>query len=488
MGDKDTTTAPRVTEKDAAKLLARLKGTLTEFDSVKEAVEALKAFSSSFNDLDGKKLMEELEVIKTAQEGLVELIAKGRSGGPQVAGIEDYVGKGMHSSRPQFSLGRAVTALRMGGTKEVFEKLKAGLEYECLAAFQKNFDRTHIIKTQQAGDHGLGGSWIPDQVMPGLLVEVFTTSAFIALDAESGQTRVTVLDGLVGGTNTWPRFQGGIIAYWGSEGDAAIESMASTDDVTMTPHKLQLLAKITEEMRDFASPGFDAAWRRSMRRAVAKALDYAVPYGDGGSSQPRGIASTKDVWLYSAQADSAIKNVTASANSLNAGDWQGKQLHPDVIENIKLVFEEDDVAIEDSFAIISAPRAFSWLRKLKIDNYSGQTTGQPFLISPLMMNDARLRDVIGDFGKTTQILANRLPGQTAGATTTSTTAKYTDIFAGNFDQVLLGRWNGLEVLTDGAVGSGFPKGEEMVRMRMYADVGVAQERELLYCPDVQVRA
>ena len=157
---------------------------------------------------------------------------------------------------------------------------------------------------------------------------------------------------------------------------------------------------------------------------------------------------------------------------------------------MQLNLEDDDIVVDASHRWVSSPRYFNRLKKIKIDHYSGQTTNQAYLLGMPMISNAKLADIIGPFGKSTQIPSNQLPGASLNAPTTDTSPgddRFTDVFGGNLNNVLLGRWGGIEIEDDAGKGRGFTSDHIYMKLRLYADVAIRQERAIIVCPDALAR-
>lgn len=459
-------------EQQAAELVVKLEGFFDEsgdFAKLADRVKAVESLTTGLDDIDVKSVMAEVDKIKAAQEEVTRAIRSSRKGG-YVSGMEDV----------NFNLSKALVAHALGDwdiapqEKELMDQAR-----------EKR--RTSMKASHVAGDDNLGGNFIPDQVIADVIGAIYTRSAFVNL-AESGQTRISVLDGLSGGHVRVPKFEGGVIAYWIGEEDEYAESVARTEDITMNPKKLGALIRITDTMEKLGGFGFESLIRRDMERAMAKKLDYTIMYGSGSNNMPRGLVNMNGLPVFSAQSgDRGVLGTDALGAAPFQADWDGAELDFDGLDDMMLQFEEDDVDIDGNFSIVSSPRYFRRLKKLKVANYSSQATQQPYLLGMPMLTDARLQELIGDFAWTSQITSNKLPGASINAPTDSTAAKMTDVVMGDLSEILLGRWFGLELVDDRGQGKGFTSDHRYVKIRMYADIAARQLRRLSLCPDAQVR-
>lgn len=462
---------------EAAKAFLSNVSELTK--SVPKMIEDIKALKESgierFKDLEPDKVIKTMEELQAGYEQIRTQIGKSETGGIYLPGLYDYNQK---MGVKRFSILRTIVGVKSGGSQAAFEKVKAGYEWEVMSQIKNSIDGLAV-----AGIGEDGGFFIPDQVIADLIQQIFTRSKFIDLSGE-GETRVTVIDGLVGGKVTIPKFDGGVIAYWVGENDDFVASKANVGNVTMTPKKMGILTKLTDEMRKFASFGFENLLRRDMVRAASKEADRTLLYGSGSENEPRGVVNIPGTKVFRAE-DGQLFDRDDPA--LTSGDWQGGELDFDGLDEMRGALEDQDLEIDESYAYGSAPRYFRRLKQLKVSNFATQTTEKPYLLGSPMLRDETLRNLIGDFAKTTQIKSKQVPGASLGTPTTNVNLKYGDVFGANWSEVLFGRWSGMEVVDDGGTGADFIRDVTNVKLRLYADVGHRQEKGIVICPDAQMR-
>ena len=459
-----TTMTKEQKEAKMAILLERLSELFEGDDSVPKMKDKLKLLTTEFGEfkkVDTKNLLAEVDKIKAGQEKLIKQIRYSKNG-LYVPGAEDV----------EFSVLKAMLGVKTG------DWTNAGQEKELM-------DQWREKASHNAGTGASGAYFIADQVIPDVIAAIYTKSVMISLVGE-GTTRVSVLEGLTGGNIKIPKFDGGLIAYWIGEEDEYAESQTKVGDVTLNPKKLGILVRITDSMKKLQTFGFENLLRRDMERAAAKKLDWTIMYGTGSSNMPRGIMNMPGIKFYDANAKTTVSGRAAA----DAITWVAAAMDFDGLDNMQLALEEDDISIEESYATISAPRFFKKLKQLKTENYTGQTTGLPYLLGMPMLTDAKLTDVIGDWDASNQIPNNNLPGESINGTTAATSPTgdlNTDVFAGNLSEVVLGRWAGIEIEDDGGKGKGFTSDHTYMKLRLYADVGARQERALVVCPNAKVR-
>lgn len=387
---------------------------------------------------------------------------------------------GLSAEAKNFSMIRAMTAIKSG------DWTRAGFEREVFDAAR--------TKAQAMGLDSAGGYFIPDEVIEDVIAAIYTQSALINLSGD-GTTRVSVLDGLTGGTVKVPKFLGGVVAYWIGESDEYAESQTKVGDMMMNPKKLGVLVRMTQEMRTYASYGFESLLRTDMIRAAAKVLDRSILYGSGTAHAPRGVVNavnaanlakgdlkaSPSVQVYDANGKTAWNGAAITTNE----SYDDAALDFDGMDNMMALLEDNDVVADNSAAFLAHPKFFRSVKALKVDNYTGQNTNKPYLLGAPRLPDSRLADIIGGFAKSTQIATNNKAGQSVGWTGSSTTG-HTDVFYGNWNEVVLGRWGGIEIEDDGGRGKGFTSDQTYMKMRLYVDVGFRHEQSIVVCPNAKL--
>ena len=443
-------------------------GLLTEVNKIQGELKKFDGFDPSTIDI--KAAITDFEKTKALVQ---QMKADRRHSQGRISGLE--------AEAKNFSMIRAMYAIKTGDWS------RAGLENEIFAAAR--------TKAQAMGLDSAGGYFIPDEVIEDVISAIYTQSALINLSGD-GTTRVSVLDGLSGGSVKVPKFLGGVVAYWIGEGDEFSEAQTKVGDMMLNPKKLGVLVRMTQEMRSFSSYGFENLLRTDMIRASAKVLDRSILYGTGTANTPRGIVNAVNtgnlskndlkafpsVQVYDASTAAAWNGTAITANQGN----DNAALDFDGLDRMIALLEDNDITADASSAFLAHPKYFRKVKQLKVDNYSGQAgANAPYLLGAPRLPDARLTDIIGNFAKSTQIPTNNTAGQSVGWTGSSD-AGHTDVFYGNWNEVVLGRWGGIEIEDDGGRGKGFTSDQIYMKMRLYVDVGLRHDQSIAVCPNAKL--
>jgi HK97 family phage major capsid protein len=186
------------------KLTEQVPGLETGLTALKDDIKRLSKLDEAFKDVDVKAVLALVDQMKSQQDELKNMIRLSK-GGIYVPGLGD--------TKEKFSVARASHAILTKDWKEA--KFEEKVFKESREAMQKGAG--HII-----GVDSQGGYFVPDQVIPDIIGAIYAQSILLALNG-SGTTRVSLLDGLVGIPVTFPKFLGGMVAYWLGEQDRYVE-------------------------------------------------------------------------------------------------------------------------------------------------------------------------------------------------------------------------------------------------------------------------
>lgn len=104
----------------------------------------------------------------------------------------------------------------------------------------------------------------------------------------------TTMGGLVGNIAI-PRQSAGATGYWIGEDEDATEDGLELDQIGMTPKTVGALSEVTRKLLMQSSLDVEALIRRDLANALALTIDAAGFYGTGSANQPRGIANTSGI-------------------------------------------------------------------------------------------------------------------------------------------------------------------------------------------------
>ena len=467
----------------ARRLLENVENLNKSNEQLSETVQGLGQAikNSGIENVNVKEVVDEFGQLRENFEAFKE----GQKQSPTyIDGLDEEEGS-------KFSLIRAMTAIRTNNWE------KAGFEREVFDAARTKGQATNVDSA--------GGYFVPDQVIPDVISAIYTNSAVINQGGD-GTTRASVLDGLSGGTCKIPKFQGGTVAYWIGEEDTYAESQTKVGDISMTPKKLGVLVRLTDEMRRLGGYGFENLLRNDMVQAAAKKIDYAALYGTGQGSSPRGIMGAVSQQAHVDYASDSDINAMESpfvflgtaTDGGPLGVWDGTDVSSaanaefdfDALMEMIGVLEDNDIMQDATSALISSPR---YIRRLKKQRAGGSATGDGmYLAGAPMLSDEALRGVIGDYGVSSQVRSNQVAGFSLAQTLAADgvpgadgAADCGDVFYGNWGEMVFGRWGGIEIEDDAGRGSGFTSDHLYLKMRMYCDIGLRHPQSFVVTTEAQ---
>jgi len=225
---------------------------------------------------------------------------------------------------------------------------------------------------------------------------------------------VTVLSGLVGPIAI-PRQSGGATAYWVAENTAVTESAQTFDQVTMTPKTVGGFTDIARRLLLQSSIDVEALVRTDLATVLALAIDVAGLHGPGSGNQPTGLAAT-----------SGIGSVAGGTNGL-IPTWGN------IVDlETKITAANADIG---RLAYISNAKVRGKLKQAPV------VSGYPAMIWGADPNPVNGYPVV----TSNQISSTLTKGSSSGICSA--------IFFGNWADLFIGMWGGLDILVDPYTGS-----------------------------------
>ena len=260
----------------------------------------------------------------------------------------------------------------------------------------------------------------------GNLVAQELSSDFISLLKNASvlaQTGSTILTGLTGNISI-PRQGSQQTSYWVGEGSNVTESDMTIEQVNMTPRTIGAMTDISRKLLIQSSLDVESLVRNSLASSVALEIDRAALYGLGSSSEPLGL-----------------HNVTGIATE-NVGNND-----PSFADVVNM---ESDISVANALtgSLAYVTRAnIAGAMKVKVkDSGSGQ--------------------FVWDNGT-----VNGYPAYV------SNQIEAGDIYFGDWSQLIIGYWSGLDLQVDPYTGGASGN----VRVRVLQDVDVAVKHPESFC-------
>lgn len=317
----------------------------------------------------------------------------------------------------QFSFMRALNALAAGKPE--------------LAGFEKEVSDAVAKRTGKVAS----GIFVPMDVLShrdltvgtvadggNLVGEDFISSSFVEMLRNKMVVKAAgakVLDGLVGDVAI-PSQTGGVTTYWVAESGTITESKQAFGQLALTPHTLGGMTDISRKLLKQSSPSVEMLVRDDLAKGLAIAIDLAALHGTGDSNQPTGIAAT-----------SGIGSVAGGTDGL-APAWSH-------IVKLETEVAQDNADI-GSLAYITNAKVRGKLKQVFINATYGEI--------PIWQlgKEAGVGMVNGYNAYVTNQVSSTL-------TKNSSVAVCSAIFFGNWADLIIGQWGGLDLTVDPYTGS-----------------------------------
>ncbi|MGO9174979.1 MAG: phage major capsid protein [Desulfobaccales bacterium] len=349
--------------------------------------------------------------------------------------------------------------------KEKFSLLKAmwgiGTKDFSQAGYEKAVMEEAAKKAMGYSTDTLGGYLVPAQAIPELI-------EFLRAEPVCMKLGATLIPNLQGSPVLFPKQTGGSTIYWVGENVSVTPSDLAFGQVQLTPKKAMALAQISNSLIRMALVDAEAKINQDLGLQLALAVDIAALRGPGAANQPLGIANTPGINTYSMD--------PVNGNGAVIGNL-------DVFAEMEYTLAAAN-ALRGKLGFAFNPVIKKNLKKIKVPQFSGDPGTQP-LIAWLMalsdssyMTDEALTAALGyPFATTTQIPTNLTKG---------TANNCTELYFGNWAEMLIGQWLGLRIMASDVAGTAFASDQTWLRIIMEVDVALRHDQSFCLCNDVKV--
>lgn len=303
-----------------------------------------------------------------------------------------------------YSFFRAIRALQPNASRA--DREAAAFELECSETAQRAYGRTAqgilipddvLARAFNAG----GAANTPTGATTGqnLVDTTYMAGSFIEMlrNRTTFMRLATVMGGLVGNVEI-PKQTGGATAYWVGEGEDATEGTPVIGQLDLSPNTVAAYTDITRRLLMQSTPDAEGIVRRDLANAIAQAIDKAGFYGTGLNNQPLGIANH---------------------SGINAVDFAAVQ--PTYAELVEM---ESQIAADNADVNQMA--------------YVMNTVGRGAAKTTQKFTGGGDTGVIWEPGGTLNGYRTEITNQVATG----------DVFFGNFADVIVGMWGGLDMTVD----------------------------------------
>jgi HK97 family phage major capsid protein/HK97 family phage prohead protease len=185
----------------------------------------------------------------------------------------------------QYSIMKAIRAMTDPNDKAAQEA--ARFELECSRAAAEQYGKQPkgvIIRAFGSGSSASnsgGGAAIATNLLAGSFIDILRKKAWV-------MSRARTLTGLVGNVDI-PKQTSSTQAYWVGEGGAPTAGQPGLDQISFTPKTVGAYTDITRRLLKQATPDAEAIVRDDILKVMALELDRVTIYGSGGEFQPKGL-------------------------------------------------------------------------------------------------------------------------------------------------------------------------------------------------------
>ena len=196
----------------------------------------------------------------------------------------------------RFSIMRAINAMANPTDRKAQEAAK--FEFECSEAAQRAYGKTaqglmlpeDVMRNWNQRDLSAGsdGDLIGQDYRAGDFIDVLRNNSAV-------MPMATMLNGLTGDVKIPRKTAASSAAFISSEGGAAGESEFTVGSVTMSPKTLGAFTDVTRQLMIQSSIDVENLIRNDLAQSMAIAIDDAALEGSGSSGNPTGITNTSGI-------------------------------------------------------------------------------------------------------------------------------------------------------------------------------------------------
>lgn len=306
------------------------------------------------------------------------------------------------------------------GAKQFGADFKARGSYIPQEILERGFAPQH--RTLTAGTATDGKELVATDLLAGSFIDVLRNSQVTA------QAGVRTLPGLVGLVDIPRQTTASAMAWLAAEDADAANTEPQFDQVSLSPKDAAAYTEVTRRLTMQSTPSIEGIIRSDLAQAIGVGTDAAILYGSGATGQPKGIANQ---------------------TGINTFDFAAAD--PTYAETVRMIKETMvDNALMGNLGYLIDPNG--WEAAVTAEKFSG--TGRTIMENG-MINGYR------------GLVSNQITDE--------------DWFFGNWSDVLVGEWGGLELNVDPYTHS--LKGRIRFVIFKTMDVAVRHPESFCYCND-----
>lgn len=264
-------------------------------DAERSRIAEVSALGEKFGHKDlARQLIEGGKSIEMARAAFLEKMSEQKQ--VPVTGTEGDIGL-KEKEINEFSFVRAINAMANPTDRKAQEDAK--FEREVSEAASKKLGKqsrgiyipNEILRNKRdlsVGTASAGGNLVGTQYLSGSFIELLRNKMILS---EAG---MTVLSGLTQNVAI-PKQSGGATAYMVAEGSAPTESQQTVGQVTLSAKTMGAFTDFSRKLLIQASPDVEQLVKNDLIKVMALKMDALGLYGLGSSNEPTGVKATSGI-------------------------------------------------------------------------------------------------------------------------------------------------------------------------------------------------
>lgn len=452
MGDKNQTTAATAVQKETAPAVQVSENEVRAAERAR--IQEIETMCRQFNIDDNRRndLINRGASVDEARAAIMDTLSAQRQA-PAADSKRDFDIGMSEAERRSYSLVRALNAHMTGNWRE------AGLEREVSVELARRMGRdsngffmpTDLPMMRDAGYYvgtpTQGGNLVKTDLLMGSFIDILRNKAAVM------QLGATFLPGLVGKVEI-PRQSGVSATQWIQETGTVTGSNATFDKVALDMKTIAAKSFVSRNMLRQVTMSVENFVRNELATSIALAIDLAALSGSGSSSEPKGLAS-----------QTGILTVEGGTN--------GAAITFDHLIDMETKIADAN-ADGTSMAYLANAVTIGALKKIKDANNN-------YIWKPIVgaSRNAIPGEVNGyPVARSNQARKNLTKGTSSGVCS--------EIFFGNWADLLIGEWGVLEILPNPYSAAAYDNGGLEIRALQSVDIAVRHPGSFCRMADVLV--
>lgn len=452
MGDKNQTTAATAVQKETAPAVQVSENEVRAAERAR--IQEIETMCRQFSIDDNRRndLINRGASVDEARAAIMDTLSAQRQA-PAADSKRDFDIGMSEAERRSYSLVRALNAHMTGNWRE------AGLEREVSVELARRMGRdsngffmpTDLPMMRDAGYYvgtpTQGGNLVKTDLLMGSFIDILRNKAAVM------QLGATFLPGLVGKVEI-PRQSGVSATQWIQETGTVTGSNATFDKVALDMKTIAAKSFVSRNMLRQVTMAVENFVRNELATSIALAIDLAALSGSGSGSEPKGLAS-----------QTGILTVEGGTN--------GAAITFDHLIDMETKVADAN-ADGTSMAYLANAVTIGALKKIKDANNN-------YIWKPIVgaSRNAIPGEVNGyPVARSNQARKNLTKGTSSGVCS--------EIFFGNWADLLIGEWGVLEILPNPYSAAAYDNGGLEIRALQSVDIAVRHPESFCRMADVLV--